>query len=191
MGRLIVEQIVTADGFAAGPRGSLDHLIPPEDARGNGGVDEGHLRMLESVEAILLGRNTYRIFEEYWPTKTVDEEPLADLINALPKHVVTNTLRRAPWGDYSSATVEVGEPRDSVRRLKNRYTGDIILWGSLTLAGALLQAELVDHVRLRIVPVLLGEGETSTVGLRHARDLRLVEIDTFPSGHVTLAYDVL
>ena len=43
------------------------------------------------------------------------------------------------------------------------------------LCGALLQVELVDQVRLRIVPVLLGEGRTATPGLRHARALRHVD----------------
>ncbi|WP_062298080.1 dihydrofolate reductase family protein [Demequina maris] len=188
MGRLIVEQIVTVDGFAAGPDGKLDFMrIPgPFDA-----TDRGQIAMLENVDAILLGRNTYELFSDYWPGKTTDEEPLADFINETPKHVVTNTLRRAPWGDYASATVEVGEPRDTVRRLKHCYEGDIVLWGSLILAGALLQAELVDAVRLRIVPVLIGEGRPTTPGLRHARTLRPVEIDALPSGHVTLVYDVL
>jgi dihydrofolate reductase len=188
MGRLIVEQIITADGFAAAPDGSLDFMTVADP---NDGTDEGQIAMLENVDAILLGRNTYTMFADYWPDKTTDEEPLADFINETPKHVVTNTLRRAPWGDYASATVEVGEPRDTVHRMKRRYSGDIVLWGSLMLAGALLQAELVDIVRLRIVPVLLGEGRTSTPGLRHLRTLRPLEIDALPSGHVTLVYEVL
>ncbi|WP_062522630.1 dihydrofolate reductase family protein [Demequina silvatica] len=188
MGRLIVEQIVTVDGFAAGPDGELDFM---RMASGFDSTDAGQLAMLARVDAILLGRNTYELFEAYWPGKTVDEEAVADFINGTPKHVISNTLRRAPWGDYSSAHVEVGEPRDSVRRLKNRYSGDIILWGSLMLAGALFQAELVDVVRLRVVPVLIGEGRTATPGLRHPRTLSPVEIDALPSGHVTLVYDVL
>lgn len=188
MGQLIIEQIVSADGFAAGPDGELDFMSIPADFDS---TDAGQLRMLESVDAILLGRTTYSMFEDYWPRQTSADEAVADFINSTPKHVVSNTLRRAPWGDFSSATVESGEPRDSVRRLKHRYRGDIILWGSLTLAGALLQAELVDRVRLRIVPVLIGEGRTATPGLRHPRTLRLREVDAFESGHVTLDYDVL
>ncbi|WP_062386045.1 dihydrofolate reductase family protein [Demequina iriomotensis] len=186
MGRLIIEQIVTADGFAAGPDGGLDFVVPPDDP-----IDPGQLALLARVDAIVLGRRTYELFEAYWPGRTTAEEPLADFINGAPKHVISNTLSRAPWGDYSSATVESGEPRDSVRRLKQRYPGDVIVWGSLMLAGALLQAELVDHVRLRIVPVLLGEGRPSTPGLRHPRSLRLSAVETFPSGHVTLDYEVL
>ncbi|SEJ26110.1 dihydrofolate reductase family protein [Demequina mangrovi] len=188
MGRLIVEQIVSADGFAAGPQGEIDFMRAPGDFDPN---DPGQLAMVARCDAILLGRNTYGMFAEYWPERSAMDETIASFINGAPKHVVSNTLASAPWGDYASATVEPGEPRDTVRRLKQRYSGDIILWGSLMLAGALLQAELVDQVRLRIVPVLIGEGRTATPGLRHPRHLRPTEIDTLPSGHVTLVYDVL
>ncbi|MDN4490386.1 dihydrofolate reductase family protein [Demequina sp. SYSU T00068] len=187
MGRLIVEQILTADGFACGPDGELDFMRMPGPFDP---TDPGQLDMLEHTEAILLGRTTYELFAAYWPDKTTDDEPMADHLNRLPKHVVTNTLAAAPWGSYSSAIVEHGEPRDTARRLKLHYAGDIVVWGSLQLAGALLQAELVDRVRLRIVPILIGQGRTATPGLRHPRGLDLVEAEMLPAGHVTLTYDV-
>ncbi|WP_296668069.1 dihydrofolate reductase family protein, partial [Demequina sp.] len=187
MGRLIVEQMVTADGFAAGPGGSLEHLVPPAE----GGVDARQARMLEGCDAILLGRVTYEMFADYWPGQTPDDDWIAEPINRLPKHVISNVLAKAPWGDYASATVEHGEPRHTVRRLKEDYQGDIVLWGSLTLTGALLQARLIDQVRLRIVPVVIGEGLRLAPGLRDPRSLTLTEVDTFPTGHVTLVYDVV
>lgn len=187
MGRIIVEQIVTADGFAAGPDDSLDFMSITGDFDSS---NASQLAMLEGVDAILLGRNTYTLFEAYWPSRDAADEPVAEPINRLPKHVVTNTLAAAPWGSYSSATVENGEPRDTARRLKRHYAGDIIVWGSLQLAGALLQAELVEQIRLRVVPVLLGEGRTATPGLRHPRRLDLVETDVLPGGNLTLVYDV-
>lgn len=188
MGRLIIEQIVTVDGFASGLDGNLDFM---DMATEFDSTDHDQLAMLEHVDAILLGRNTYTLFEDYWPGRTVEDDAVAEPINRLPKHVVSNTLSRAPWGRYDSATVENGEPRLTVARLKRHYSGDIVVWGSLMLCGALLQAELVDQVRLRIVPVLLGEGRTATPGLRHARTLRHVDTHTFDTGHITLVYDVL
>ncbi|WP_062378876.1 dihydrofolate reductase family protein [Demequina pelophila] len=188
MGRLIVEQMVSADGFAADARGSVARLAPPFD---DGQSALSQLRMLEEVDAILMGRRTYELFADYWPRQpTTGGDPVAGPINALPKHVVSATLRRAPWGDYASARVEVGSPRDIARRLTTQYQGDVIVWGSLTLVGALLQQKEVDHLRLRVVPVLLGEGLRLAPGLRDDRRLTLVGVEWHPSGHTTLAYDV-
>ncbi len=146
--------------------------------------------MLERVDAILLGANTYRMFASYWPTADEGEDPVAGPINALPKHVVSSTLESAPWGDWPPVSVERGDGVAVARRLASQYEGDIIVWGSLQLASALLAADAVDHLRLRVVPVLIGSGLTLAPTLRTFTPLALDSVDAFPSGHVTLAYDL-
>src|SRR5688572_19190170 len=64
MGRLIVEQIVSADGYAAEPDGGIGFF---QTARGINDVDKQQIRMLASVSAIVLGRRTYGMFASYWP----------------------------------------------------------------------------------------------------------------------------
>lgn len=123
MGRLIVEQHVTADGFAAGPNGELD-WIDPGDVDQHPMVAQA-LAELAHTDAILLGATTYRLFVAYWPTASAD--PLAEPITRFPKHVVSTTLAEAPWGAHSPATVEPGAPIATVDRLKATYERDIIL----------------------------------------------------------------
>jgi dihydrofolate reductase len=187
MGRVIVEQIISADGFAAAPDGSLDFFQLPGDFDA---TDPGQLRMLERVDAILLGANTYRMFASYWPTADETKDPVAVPINALPKHVVSSTLEAAPWGDWPPAQIERGNGVEVARRLVEQYDGDLIVWGSLQLASALLAADAVDHLRLRVVPVLIGSGLALAPTLRTLTPLALDSVATFPSGHVTLAYDL-
>ncbi len=93
MGRVIVEQIISADGFAAGPDGSLEFFQLPGEFDS---TDPGQLAMLERVDAILLGANTYRMFSAYWPTADESTDAGAGPIHALPKHVVSSTLESAP-----------------------------------------------------------------------------------------------
>jgi dihydrofolate reductase len=187
MGRVIVEQIISADGFAAGPDGSLDFFQLPGDFDS---TDPGQLAMLEGVDAILLGANTYRMFSAYWPTVDETADAVAGPINALPKHVVSSTLQSTPWGNWPPAQVERGDGVDVARRLAEEYAGDVIVWGSLQLASALLAADAVDHLRLRVVPVLIGSGLALAPTLRTFTPLALDSVDTFPSGHVTLAYNL-
>lgn len=187
MGRIILEEIVSVDGFAAAPDGSLDFFQVPGDFDS---TDPGQLEMLKNVDAILLGADTYRMFAEFWPTADETTDAVAGPINSLPKHVVSSTLVDAPWGESASAQIERGDGVDVARRLAEQYEGDIIVWGSLQLASALLRAGAADRLRLRVVPALLGAGVALAPTLGRSEPLALVDVETHPSGHVTLTYDI-
>ncbi|GGI46516.1 dihydrofolate reductase [Agromyces flavus] len=191
MGRLIVEQIVSADGYAADVDGGIDFFaVPPEPGgdrgAGDGGIDREQLAWLEGVDAILLGANTYRMFAGYWPAADPRTEPVAEPIARLPKHVVSNSLARAPWGDGEIEVLR-GDAAASVTGLKERFDA-IVLWGSLQLADALFAAGLVDELRLRILPVLIGAGRSFTPAGLGTRAVELDHAVTHPTGHVSLHY---
>jgi dihydrofolate reductase len=186
MGRIIVEQIVSADGYAAGPDGGIGFF---ENARSVNDADQEQLRLLESVRAIVLGRRTYDMFVAYWPDMDPAQEPVAAPINATPKYVVSNTRKTAPWGEREdTACVLRGDGVESLRGLRTRVDGDIIVWGSLTLADALLRAGEVDVLRLRIVPVLIGAGRSFAPSDLGQRALVLQRSASYPSGVVVLQY---
>jgi dihydrofolate reductase len=183
MGRLIVEQIVSVDGYAADADGGIGYF---EAVDGLDATDHEQLAWLGGVDAILLGANTYRMFADYWPAADPAVEPVAEPIARLPKHVVSNSLDRAPWGDGEIEVLR-GDAVASVARLTDRFDATV-LWGSLQLADALFEAGLVDELRLRVVPVLIGAGRSFTPGALGQRPLALVNATTHPSGHVSLHY---
>ena len=187
MARLIVEQIVSADGTAADAEGGMSFLTP--EATG-GEADREQLRRLSGLSAIVLGANTYRIFAPYWPTASEEDDPIAGLINRLPKHVISNGLDAAPWGDHAPASIERGDAVDSLRRLKAAYPGEIILWGSLRLADAAFLAGEVDVLRLRILPSILGGGRGVVPEALPVTPLRLVSSSIHAGGQVALEYEV-
>lgn len=108
-------------------------------------------------------------------------------LNAIPKYVVSNTLQRAPWGD-GEIDILRGDGVASVRALRERVEGDLIVWGSLTLTDALLLAAEVDVLRLRIVPTLIGAGRSFTPAALGRRSLVLEDSKTYPQGFVVLQY---
>jgi dihydrofolate reductase len=156
VGQLIVQQFVTADGFAADVDGEFTIFdgLEGDDAEFN----RRNAEWARSLDAILLGARTYEMFVSYWPTPASADEPIAPMINTSPKFVVSRTLESAPWGDYEPATVEHGDPVDTAQRLKRDLDGDIVLWGSLDLARQLFSANEVDLVRLVYLPVAIGAG---------------------------------
>jgi len=185
MGRLTVEQIVSVDGYGADADGGLGFI---ESARGGNPNDHDQLAFLDGIDAILLGANTYRMFAEYWPAADPEVEVVAEPINRLPKFVVSNTLTDARWGD---GEVEIlrGDGAEAAAALKERYAA-IVVWGSLALADSLFEAGLVDELRLRIVPVLIGDGRSFTPAKLGERRLELDHVVTHPSGHVGMEYRV-
>ncbi|MDR6905999.1 dihydrofolate reductase [Agromyces sp. 3263] len=185
MGRLTVEQIVSVDGYGADADGGLGFI---QTARGGNPNDADQLAFLDGIDAILLGATTYRMFAEYWPVADPEVEVVAEPINRLPKFVVSNTLESAPWGEGSIEILR-GDAAEATAGLKEQYSG-IVVWGSFMLADALFAAGLVDDLRLRVVPVLIGEGRSITpVGLGERR-LELDHVATHPSGHLGLSYRV-
>lgn len=64
------------------------------------------------------------------------------------------------------------------------------MWGSLSLAGALFHAGMVDRLRLRVVPVLIGAGRGSTSEGLATTKTTLTRVQSYPRGHVTLDYVV-
>jgi hypothetical protein len=129
MGRLIVEQVVTADGYAADRDGGLDFfeaLVRPGE---NGEVDLNDAEQLEYVsqaDAILFGATTYRMFADYWPGVDPEVEHVAELINRLPKFVVSNTLTEAPW-DGGQVEILRGDGVAAASTLKERFD-TVIVW---------------------------------------------------------------
>jgi dihydrofolate reductase len=183
MRKLMVQELVSVDGMTAGPNGELDFFDAVSDYSG---PDTDNLTILDTVDTILLGRVSYRMLSEYWPT--ADGEIVAERVNSIPKIVFSSTLSEAPWGRFEPATVVASSPVDEVRRLVSQPGGDIILWGSLTLARSLLSAGLVDTLHRVVIPVVIGRGRqllTEDTGA-----VTLVAAKPYPSGIVSLRYAV-
>ncbi len=179
MRRLIVHEYVSTDGFVAGPDGDIDWV---GDLGGE--VDELMLRELDDIDTILLGARTYEGFVQFWPTPDAAGELIAERLNATAKIVFSTTLGRAPWGDWPEARVDSsGRPPESVRQLKREPGQSIVVWGSITLAQALIDARLVDEIWLGVAPVALGRGR----GLFTSRTaLELISVQSFADTGVVM-----
>lgn len=103
-------------------------------------------------DALLLGKNTYEAFAGYWPTQS--GEAFADPINSYPKYVVSHSLEKADWNNSHI----IRNVATEVAALKNTGGGNILVYGSATLAKALLHHNLVDEIHLMVCPVSVGGG---------------------------------
>ena len=186
MRRLILEEWVTLDGYAVDKKGKLDFFPPSEKDHYS---DRDQLAFLDSVDTILLGRKTYELFAGFWPTATTDKEIIADRLNALPKLVFSNTLRETPWGTWPPAQVVRGDAVAEVKRLKALPGKHMVLWGSLSLARALMEADLIDEYHLQLCPTAAGGGRPLFPGREGYARFKRVALRTYDTGVVFLNYE--
>jgi dihydrofolate reductase len=168
---------------------------PDEDRDGNfehGGWTMPYFdsAMAEAIAAaqgksfdLLLGRRTYDIFAGYWPK--VQNDPIADGLNAATKYVATHRPDSLGWGPVEDLGANIMK---GVRRVKSKDGPDLIVWGSSTLTSALLGQGLADEVLLLVYPVLLGRGKRFFSDSADARELALVSTKAASSGVLMNTY---
>jgi dihydrofolate reductase len=187
MGRIVVTEFISLDGVIEAPGGGEGYRHGGwtfEIERGAEG-DKFKLDELREAEAQLLGRVTYEGFAAAWPSME-DEAGFAEKMNTMPKYVVSSTLERADW---QNSTILSGDPAESVARLKEEVDGVILIAGSATLVKTLIEADLVDEIRLMVFPVLLGEGKRLFPEGEAKRRLKLIEAKTVGDGISLVRYE--
>jgi dihydrofolate reductase len=154
MRRLMVSEFITLDGVVEAPGGEPGHPHTGWVFQYHGPeLEEYKLREVQQAESLLLGRVTYEGFAEAWPPRT---GVIADQLNSMPKHVVSSTLT-TPLA-WNNSTLLTGDLVTAITDLKRGDGGPILVHGSATLARGLLEADLVDDLRLMVFPVLVGGG---------------------------------
>jgi len=155
MRKIIVLSMITLDGVMQAPGG------PKEDTSGSfkyGGWvapygDEVYGKVvrkeLEPAD-YLLGRKTFKIWEDYWP----EHADFWPGINDGVKYVLSKTVKKSDWKN----SVFLKSVAD-IKKVKNSKGSDIQVWGSSELIQLLLKNDLVDELRLKIHPITLGKGK--------------------------------
>ena len=168
MRKLILFNMMTLDGLFEGPDRDINwHRVDEE-------FNDFAIQQLRSADGLLFGRITYELMAAYWPTPEAlkDDTVVAGLMNSLPKFVASRTLSRADWNNTRLVGEDViGE----IKRLKAQPGKDLYLFGSADLARTLLQAHLIDEIRVDHRAAGLGRGQPLVQGGPAASAVEVVE----------------
>jgi dihydrofolate reductase len=181
MRKLIVANMVTADGFFAGPNGEIDwHNVDDE-------FNDYAIDFLNSIDTLIFGRVTYQGMASYWPTPvgTTDDPIVAGHMNRLRKIVLSRTLESAEW---NNTTLVKDDAATAVAHLKQQPGKDMAIFGSGSVVSAFTQLGLIDEYRIIVNPVILGSGRSMFSGNTRELKLQLVQARPFRSGNVLLLY---
>jgi dihydrofolate reductase len=161
------------DGFLARKNGAFDFL--PTD----GGEPHGYDEFIKSVDAIVIGRNTFEI------------------VRAMPdwaygkKRVVVLSSHPIDLSKIQGRVEQMsGSPAEIVARLAASGAHHLYVDGGITIQR-FLRDGLVTNLSITRVPVLIGEGIPLFGSLPHDMKLRHLGTRSFPSGLVTSEYEVV
>ena len=177
MGRIVVHEFITLDGVIDNPAWSMEYGFDPKMGGAIG-------RIMQPCEALLLGRNTYKMFAPAWSIRTAAEDPGAPFMNESPKYVVSSTPQNVEW---NNSTILGAYSAKTIRSLKQRIEGDIYVSGSGMLVRAMLADGLVDELHLFVFPLSLGAGPRLFADGLEAK-FSLVEAESYDNGALHLAY---
>ena len=184
--RIVVTEFVSLDGVMEAPGGEPGFKYPGWTFEFDRGDDGNQFKLDETRQAaaLLLGLRTYESFAGAWPKR---EGEFADKFNAMPKFVVSTTLKDPDWNN--TTVLGSGDATAQVRKLKEEFDGELQVPGSHQLVQELIESDLVDQINLMVFPVILGTGKKAFEEKPERRNLRLKESKVVGDGVLVLIYE--
>ena len=161
MRRIVLYIAMSLDGYLADSAGGVDWLTGQDPAwDGDGGYSD----FIRTVDTVIMGRRTYdqittKLSPGSWPYE------------GLSAWVLTHRSAPEPEGEIRFTDLSLDRLAARLRECPGR---DIWLCGGAELVRQALELDLIDELRLTIIPTLLGAGIPLFGGLTAPKLLELV-----------------
>lgn len=176
MRKMIISTMMTLNGSIENPQNwSFDYWSDE--------IAQYAYSQLFACDALVMGRLTYEGFSQAWSARA-GTDAFADRMNSLPKYVASRTLQPPlTW----NATLMTGDIAAFVALLKQEPGQDILQYGCGEVTRALLEAGLIDELRLLVYPVVASPSKRLFDNVDKA-GLQRIDVRTFDSGVIALHY---
>jgi len=175
MNKLIYYVASSLDGFISGPNGDISKFLP------QGKAVEKYQADLLSYDTVIMGRKTYEFGYQY------GLEPGQPAYPHMQHYIFSETLKIDQLADA------VHIEKRSIPRIKEIVSSsdtDVYLCGGGQFAGWLLDHGLIDQLKLKLNPIVLGEGVSLFGNSKTSLTGKLIEQESFDSGLQFLTYDL-
>ena len=188
MRKIIAALITSLDGLIEGPNGELDWVDSWEDP----------FDLLPQIDTCILGGGMYPGYEQYWgailanpgsilpftgKVATKGEVDYARFAARTPHIVVSRTMNEVGWKN-----TRIVRDVEDLRALKEQPGRDMHAVGGATLVSSLMNAGLIDELRIVVQPIVLGRGKALFKNVKERHALTLLDFKQLQSGMVRLMY---
>lgn len=155
---------------------------------------DSHALMIEAVRgagALLLGRNTFEMFENFWPRAAHDPKAsphlraMGQALGAATKIVVSSDRIRSDWSHCSFIR---GDLTAEITKVKAETPKNLLMLGSVSLHRELRSLKLIDEYEFLLQPMAIADEPRLFADLESRLDFALVSMRSLPSGVVVLRY---
>ena len=169
------------DGFIARENGALDWL-PGSDGSSadNDGDDLGYSAFMDSVDVLVMGRNTYETVLSFGQWSYGDK----------PVVVLSSTLAEISADLPDTVMLRSCSPTELVKELEKLGAKHLYIDGGKTIQG-FLNAGLIQEIFITRIPVIIGSGIPLFGPVNSDVKLQHVETHSFANGFVQSNYKVV
>jgi dihydrofolate reductase len=188
MRKLIAAMKTSLDGKVERTDGPADWVSAWSDDYG----------LTPQIDACILGGGMYPLYEKYWTAIRTEPEKPAWITGTLPTPAEldwASFAKRTPHYVLSSAITSAASPNtkfiqslDDIVALKKQPGKDIYLVGGARTTASLIDAGLVDELRMIAYPLIAGEGKSLFESVTRQRGLELKSVQQLSEGRVNLVY---
>ena len=196
--KVLIGMFMTLDGIAA--------IVESPDTTPGAGDDVWDAMWgthREDVDTMLLGRNTFEGWSQFWPTQLDSPDPqmrnFARFSDRIEKIVFSRTLKDTTW---SNSRIVRGPIEEEIPRLRALPGKNMIVGGGVGFVQSLLASHQADELSLAVVPSIVGHGRSVfrlaldpaqhrdqvPLGAPDRHDFQLLEARGLKSGVVYLRY---
>jgi dihydrofolate reductase len=175
MRKIVYYVACSLDGFIAGLNGDVSSFV----SAGNG--VEQYLTDLADFDTVIMGRNTYEFGYQY---------------GLLPGQPAYSHMRHYIFSNHlvlenSADTVHVKPVAIAeIEQLQMEDGTDIYLCGGGELAGWLLNHQKIDVLKLKLNPIILGQGVKLFGHSTTNAKLQFIERKSYENGSLFLTYEI-
>lgn len=174
--RKIIYYVATSlDGYISGPNEDISGF-----AQGGSGVEK-YLKDLLDFDTVIMGRKTYEFGYKYGLKPGQPAYPHMD------HYIFSNTL----VFENSDEKIHVEKlDIETIRGLKNQEGSDIYLCGGGEFAAWLLDHGEIDILKLKLNPILLGDGVRLFGNSTTKANMKLIETESYEGGLQIMSFEL-
>jgi dihydrofolate reductase len=186
MRRVVLQMMITLDGFVAGPNDEMD-WIDNDPVMG-----QAHFALAEGADAALVGHTVYQGMAQFWPEAAANpdapnnEAEFGKLMNDMRKLVISTKPEELAWSNAEQLLVtDEDDLVAQIQALKSEPGEYLLLYGGVRTAQTFVAHGLVDEYRLDLCPTALGSGKAI---FPKRTKLELVDATPYESGAMGVIY---
>jgi dihydrofolate reductase len=186
MRKVILQMMITVDGFVAGPNDEMD-WIDNDPVMG-----EAHFAFAQGADAAIIGHTVYHGMAQFWPQAAANpdapnnEAEFGRLMNSIRKVVVSTKAEELAWTNSEQLLVtDDNDLVEQVHALKSQAGEYLLLYGGVRTARTFVEHDLVDEYRLDVCPTTLGSGKAL---FQKRTKLAFVSATPYASGAINVIY---